>query len=312
MERDPMYLIRKTDEIKEYIGDRKTAVALGAFDGLHTGHRAVISKAVESGYMPVAFTFRDNPAEALTGHCKYLTTTEERLRILEGWGVEIVVMPDFSDVAQWSPERFLELLRDELNAQFICCGGNYRFGSKAAGDTAMLAQFCAASGIGFSAAETVQYGGEAVSSTRIRAAVESGDMEAAAAMLGRPFGFEFEVVHGNHLGRTIGIPTINQEFPPQFILPRFGVYASRVYIGGEIFCGVTNVGVKPTVGSDHALSETWMPDYSGDLYGKTLRLELLGFIRDERKFSGLEELRGVIEENAVQARMIFEQYRKKK
>ena len=305
-----MEVIRTTDEIKSRIGGRKTAVALGAFDGLHIGHRAVIRRAVESGYLPVVFTFRDNPAERLAGQCRYLTTVPERLRILESWGVEAVVMPDFADVAAWSPERFLDMLRDDLNAAVLSCGADFCFGKKAAGNTDTLREFCAQTGVVLHIAEAVRYGGEVVSATRIRGAIGRGDMQEAAAMLGRPFGFEFEVVHGNHLGRTIGIPTINQEFPPQFILPRFGVYASAVYVDDAIYCGVTNVGVKPTVGSDYALSETWMPDFSGDLYGKTLRLELLGFIRDERKFSGLEELRGVIEQNAVTAREIFEQYRK--
>lgn len=305
-----MEVIRRTEEIKSRIGGRKTAVALGAFDGLHIGHRAVIRKAVESGYLPVVFTFRDNPAERLAGRCSYLTTVAERLRILESWGVEAVVMPDFADVAAWDPERFLDMLCDDLNAAVLSCGADFCFGKNAAGNADTLRAFCAQTGAVLHIAETVRYGGEVVSATRIRGAIGRGDMQEAAAMLGRPFGFEFEVVHGNHLGRTIGIPTINQEFPPQFILPRFGVYASAVYVDDAVYCGVTNVGVKPTVGSDYALSETWMPDFSGDLYGKTLRLELLGFIRDERKFEDLEALRAEIQNNAVAAKKIFEQYQK--
>ena len=114
------------------------------------------------------------------------------------------------------------------------------------------------------------------------------------------------------IGRTIGTPTINQHFPEHFILPRFGVYASCVHIGGRTYCGVTNVGVKPTVGSDRALSETWIPDFSGDLYGKTLRLELLAFIRDEKKFANLDALKAEIRRNEKQARKIFTASRKEK
>ncbi len=303
-----MDVIRHTDEIKSYINGRQTAVALGAFDGLHIGHRAVIDKVLGSGSLPVVFTFRDNPAEALTGSCRYLTTLEEKLHVLESWGVQAVVMPDFKDVAGWSPERFLNMLRDELGAKKISCGADFSFGKKAAGNTKLLAAFCEEHGVELQITDAVLYKGERVSSTRIRDAMECGDIEDVTAMLGRPFGFEFEVVHGNHLGRTIGIPTINQTFPEQFILPRFGVYASAVYVEDRVYCGVTNVGVKPTVGSEKALSETWMPDFSGDLYGKTLRLELLGFIRDERKFPSLEALRSVIEENAVTAWEIFRQH----
>lgn len=303
-----MDVIRNTDAIKSYINGRKTAVALGAFDGLHIGHRAVIDKVLGCGLIPVVFTFRDNPAETLAGACRYLSTVEERLRVLESWGVKAVIMPDFSDIVGWSAERFLEMLRGDLCARVISCGTDFSFGQKAAGNTALLGRFCEEHGIELCVTSEVLYEGERVSSTRIRDAIEKGGIEEATAMLGRPFSFEFEVVHGNHLGRTIGIPTINQTFPDSFILPRFGVYASAVHVDGHIYCGVTNVGVKPTVGSERALSETWMPDFSGDLYGKTLRLELLGFIRDERKFPSLEALRGVIEENAVTAREIFARY----
>lgn len=303
-----MHVIRSTDEIKDYIGEKRTAVALGAFDGLHIGHYAVVRAVSESGLLPVVFTFRDNPAESLGGRCRYLTTMAERLRIFESWGVKVVVMPDFADVAAWPAERFLNMLRFDLNAGVISCGADFRFGKSAAGDAEMLRRDCVQHGARFCAAETVCYQGEKISATRIRNAIEQGKMEDAAAMLGRPFGFQFEVVHGNHLGRTIGIPTINQHFPENFILPRFGVYASAVRVGDEVYCGVTNVGVKPTVGSDRALSETWIPDFSGNLYGETLRLELLGFIRDERKFSGLEALRAEIRRNEKQARKIFNAY----
>ena len=303
-----MQVIRTMNEIINCIGSRETAVALGAFDGLHIGHHAVIDKVLESGFVPVVFTFQDNPAVLLSGRCHYLTTVEERLRILESWGVKVVVMPAFADVADWSAQRFLEMLRDELYAKVLSCGEDFSFGRKAAGKVDTLQAFCAENGMKLHVTKPVCYAGERVSATRIREALRCGDAETAAAMLGRPFGFAFTVVHGNHLGRTIGIPTINQAFPPSFILPRFGVYASAVYVGDKVFCGVTNVGVKPTVGSDRALSETWMPDFSGDLYGQTLRLELLGFIRDERKFESLDQLRGVICENAVTAKKIFQKY----
>ncbi len=303
-----MDVIRNTDEIKSYIDGRKTAVALGAFDGLHIGHRAVIEKVLGGNCVPVVFTFRDNPAETLAGACRYLSTVEERLRVLESWGVKAVVMPDFSDIVGWSAERFLDMLRSELCAGIISCGEDFSFGKKASGNTALLRKFCGENEMELQITPAVLYRGERVSSTRIRDAIEEGKIAEVTEMLGRPFSFEFEVVHGNHLGRTIGIPTINQPFPDGFILPRFGVYASAVHVDGNVYCGVTNIGVKPTVGSERALSETWLPDFSGDLYGKTLRLELLSFIRDERKFPSLEALRGVIEDNAVTAREIFARY----
>ena len=306
-----MHVIRNTEEIRKFIGEKKTAVALGAFDGLHIGHYKVIRTVVESGLTPVVFTFRDNPAEYLTGTCCYLTTVEERMRILESWGVEYVIMPDFAQVAEWPAERFANLLRFGLNAKRIACGADFRFGKFAAGDTEWLKKLCEAHGGEMHVVPTVEYKGKRVSATRIRKAIENGEMEDVTAMLGRPFGFCFEVVHGNHIGHTIGTPTINQNFPPRFVLPRFGVYASAVYVDGKTYCGVTNVGVKPTVGSDHALSETWMPDFTGgDLYGRTLRLELLSFVRDEKKFPDLDALKAEISLNEKTARTLFEAFEK--
>lgn len=306
-----MHVIRNTEEIRKFIGEKKTAVALGAFDGLHIGHYKVIRTAVESGLTPVVFTFRDNPAEYLTGTCCYLTTVEERMRILESWGVEYVIMPDFAQVAEWPAERFSNLLRFGLNVKRIACGADFRFGKFAAGDTEWLKKLCEAHGGEMHVVPTVEYKGERISATRIRKAIENGEMEDVTAMLGRPFGFCFEVVHGNHIGHTIGTPTINQNFPPRFVLPRFGVYASAVYVDGKTYCGVTNVGVKPTVGSDHALSETWMPDFTGgDLYGRTLRLELLSFVRDEKKFPDLDALKAEISLNEKTARTLFEAFEK--
>ena len=175
---------------------------------------------MESGLTPVVFTFRDNPAEYLTGTCCYLTTVEERMRILESWGVEYVIMPDFAQVAEWPAERFANLLRFGLNAKRIACGADFRFGKFAAGDTEWLKKLCEAHGGEMHIVPTVEYKGERVSATRIRKAIENGEMEDVTAMLGRPFGFCFEVVHGNHIGHTIGTPTINQNFPPRFVLPR--------------------------------------------------------------------------------------------
>lgn len=301
-----MRLIREPDEIMKLFGSAtcgrvQTAVALGAFDGLHIGHKAVIAAAVDSPFVPVVFTFRDNPAAG----CRVLTTPEERLDLFALEGVNTVIMPDFAAVAGWPAERFLNFLRFGLNAKKITCGADFRFGFGALGDVKMLRAFCKNHGIALSVVKTVRYKNAPVSATRIRAALQDGDAAAASAMLGRPFGFRFQVVEGNRIGRTIGVPTINQHFPEGFILPRFGVYGSAVHIGGSVYCGVTNVGVKPTVGSDRALSETWIPDFSGDLYGRTLRLELLGFIRDEQKFPDLAALKAEIVKNERTARAVF-------
>ena len=150
----------------------------------------------------------------------------------------------------------------------------------------------------------VVVGGEPVSSTRIRALIAAGEVKKAAELLGRPFGFDFTVVRGRQLGRQLGAPTVNQPFPQEFILPKFGVYASHVYVDGKQYYGVTNVGVKPTVGSDCALAETWIPDFSGDLYDQKIQVDLLEFVRPEKKFHDLSELRAEIFRNKESAKNI--------
>jgi len=148
--------------------------------------------------------------------------------------------------------------------------------------------------------------GEPVSSTRIRGFIAEGEMDEAAELLGRPYGYCSAVQHGRQIGRGMGTPTLNQAIPEDFVLPRFGVYASKVYVEGEQYAGVTNVGIKPTVGSPCALAETWMPDYHGaDFYGKVVRVDLIQFIRPERKFAGIEELKTEIIKNGEQAKEFF-------
>ena len=134
--------------------------------------------------------------------------------------------------------------------------------------------------------------------------MKRGDLPLANRLLGRPFGFSLEVIHGNHIGTGLGMPTINQAIPEGFVQPRFGVYASWCRVDGGYHWGVTNIGVKPTVGSDQVLAETWMPQFSGDLYGRRVRLFLLRFIRPERKFGSLGELKEEIDKNAAQAKAI--------
>ena len=145
-----------------------------------------------------------------------------------------------------------------------------------------------------------------MSSTRIRTYLIEGKVQQARRLLGRPFGYDFAVQHGRQLGRTWGTPTINQPFPPGYILPKFGVYASLVEIDGKKYYGVTNIGIKPSVGSDCVLSETWIPEYTGNLYGKKIPVFLLGFIRPERKFDNLEDLKDEILQNGILAKKIAE------
>ena len=284
------------------------AAALGSFDGLHLGHRQVIGNTLSApGLRPAVITFQQNPSVSLQKKpVPLLTTNEQKLALLEEMGVEVVYLLPFDRIRDMEPEDFVEALYRVCRVRALSCGFNFRFGKNGRGDAGLLKELCREKGISLSVTPPVSVAGETVSSTRIRACLEQGDVQQAGQLLGRPFGYDFEVTHGRQLGRTWGTPTINQPFPAGYVLPRFGVYASLVEVEGQKYYGVTNIGVKPTVGSDCALSETWIPEFSGDLYGKKVPVELLDFIRPERKFDSLDQLKNEILENSVLARKIAE------
>ena len=288
------------------------AAALGSFDGLHLGHRQVIGNTLSApGLRPAVITFQQNPSVSLQKKpVPLLTTNEQKLALLEEMGVEVVYLLPFDRIRDMEPEDFVEALYRVCRVRALSCGFNFRFGKNGRGDAGLLKELCRKKGIELSVTPPVSVAGETVSSTRIRACLEQGDVQQAGQLLGRPFGYDFEVTHGRQLGRTWGTPTINQPFPQGYVLPRFGVYASLVEVEGQKYYGVTNIGVKPTVGSDCALSETWIPEFSGDLYGKKVPVELLDFIRPERKFDSLDQLKNEILENGVLARKIAEREEK--
>ena len=300
-----MKTIHTVEELEALERQAPSSLALGAFDGLHRGHMAVIHAACAPGkggevLSPAVFTFRSSPS----GNSAVLTGRDKE-RILAHSGVETLYSLEFQEVRDWEAEAFVRrVLVQRCNARRLCCGQDFRFGRGARGDVALLRQLCCQAGVELYVVPPVTDSGEKVSSTRIRKAVEEGDIPMANRLLGRPFGFSLEVIHGNHIGTGLGTPTINQAIPEGFVLPRFGVYASWCRVGGQYFYGVTNVGLKPTVGSDRVLAETWMPDFQGDLYGKRVRVFLLDFLRPERKFHSLDELKAAIRENGEQAKAV--------
>ncbi len=291
-----MHLTTSLGDIRE---TAPVSLALGAFDGLHRGHMAVINAAVQ-GENPGVFTFSAGPKGAPA-----VLTPEDKLLLLEQAGAQRVYRVDFSTLRDMEARRFVEdVLFEKCRAARLCCGEDFRFGRGAAGDMELLSALCARAGVELIVVPPVREGGEKISSTRIRKALEEGDIPTANRLLGRPFGFSLPVIHGKHIGHTLGTPTINQALPVGFILPRFGVYAAWCFAKGQFYYGVANIGVKPTVGSDYVLCETWMPGFSGDLYGYPVRLFLLEFLRPERKFPSLDALKEEIKRNALKAEEI--------
>lgn len=282
-----------------------TAVALGSFDGIHLGHQKVIAQTMDlPGLSPTVLTFAENPLCDLGGHAGgELITRQQKILILESLGVEQLYILEFRDIMHFSPEEFVdEILQKVCHAKKVCCGFNYTFGAGGRGTEKTLETLCEKRGIETAVVPAVLEGGEPISSTRIRGLVARGNMGEAARLLGRPYGYFGTVCHGRRLGHSLGTPTLNQRVPQSFVLPRFGVYVSRVLFDGKHYCGVTNVGIKPTVGSKEVLAETWMPFYEGpDLYGKEIQTELLHFQRPEQKFPSIEALKEQIRKDGKAA-----------
>ena len=278
----------------------KTSIALGFFDGVHKGHMEVIKTAVNNkkdGEKSAVLTFINSPTLDLTGFKKpLLLKNEDKMKLFENYGVDIVYCIDFKDIKNMSESEFVDILSDTLNAKSITTGFNYHFGKGGKSGVDELKALCENRGIGCFTCSAVEHKGDVVSSTRIRESILDGNIELANEMLGYNFAIHGTVMKGNHIGTKINTPTINLPISDDLIAPHFGVYASIVQIGDHTYKGATNIGVHPTVGGKEVLCETHLLDFDdADLYGKRVSVELLHFVREEKKFSTLDELKKQIE-----------------
>ena len=273
------------------------AIVLGSFDGVHLGHRAVIDAA--EGYNCIAVTFSLPPKSYKSSAPKLLMTLEDKKAQLKKCGANEIYVMDFESVKDTSPEDFLNFLKEKFNPYLIVCGFNYRFGKGASGNTETIKAFCSKNGIEFTEIPEVEKEGVTVSSSYIRSLIADGDVKKANTLLSQDFGFSAEVINGDHRGRTIGFPTINQVYPAALINPKFGVYESTVFFDGKTYKAITNLGVRPTYLNENVTCESYIRGFSGDLYGKTVTLRLKRFLRAERKFSSVEELKKAIESDIL-------------
>jgi len=280
------------------------AIALGAFDGLHTAHMAVLEAAARQAgtYTPAVLLFDQHPQQALTGSAPpRLLTDDERGAMLRGLGLELLYAK-FGEIKGLSPRAFFEeVLLGRFHAEALCCGYDYSFGAGALGHVDELKELCDAHGVLLRATPEIDYRGAPVSSTRIRQALEEGNLADANAMLGRPFGYAFPVEEGEHIGRALGFPTLNQAFAQGFAVPRHGVYASQAFVGGQWRASVTNIGTRPCFAGDALRSETHMIGFAGDLYGQRVPVRLLRYLRPEKKFEDIEGLKRQIAVDIRQA-----------
>ena len=283
--------------------------ALGNFDGVHRGHTALLKKATEKGTCThsAVWTFRRHP-RLCSGDESFsaLTTTEQRLSLFAGAGIDLAVLCDFLDVKDVSPEDFaLRILYNECHVRRAVCGYNFRYGKNASGTPTALSEELKALGAEEITVDAVKSAdGAVISSSAIRRFLEEGDIERANDFLGREFCISLPVSEGQRIGRTLGLPTVNQVFPPHLVIPRHGVYAAKCTVDGKEYKAIANIGVRPTVIShaENVNCETHIIGFSGDLYEKTVPVRLCRFLRDEKKFSSVDELKSAIladEERAV-------------
>lgn len=292
----------------------KTAVALGYFDGVHLGHRRVLESArraaAKNGWQSGVFTFCFSGENPIKG-ASILSAAERRRRIAD-CGIDLYYCPTYESFKDLEPEAFVEeVLIGKMNAKAVFTGDNFTFGKGGRGNVALLGELCRARGLTHTVVEMQAEEGTLVSSTRIRALLAAGETAHANRLLGAPYAVTLPVEPGKQIGTSkLGFPTINQRYPAGMLQPREGVYVSSAEVHGVRYPAATGLGARPTVGGDGVTCESFLIGFSGDLYGETVRIELLDYIEPTRKYETLEELRQCIANAAEKSRAYFAQNEK--
>lgn len=294
---------------------RRRGIALGVFDGVHLGHQELVARlrqaSLQEGLVPSAFTFSYPRGLGFDGRPlgrAFLMTEEDRVRALLDQGLEdIFLIPVHEDFCQLSPLDFLDrVIRKDLGGAILALGWDARFGYRGEGDVAFLEDYSRDRNLTPLLVGDVAWGGDKVSSSRIRKALEKGFVEDARAMMTRPFRLKGTVIPGKKLGSVLGFPTANLLYPPQLTLLRLGVYMSRVHFEGVSYPAVTSVGLAPSVKREREdiLVESYLYDFSGDLYGKEIQVDFLTFIREEENFPSLDLLKDQIDQDLKKVRVL--------
>ena len=276
-----------------------SAVALGYFDGVHLGHRAVLSEAVSCarsrGLTAAAFTFSLPVSGGFKG--RRILTGEEKRRRIATLGVELYLCPPFEQFRVLSPRQFVdEVLQRDLGARAVFCGNNFTFGKDKAGNVEVLRRLCAERSIEVHVVPMAQYQGQTVSSTRIRACLSQGEMEPVNDMLGQPYSLRRSVQRGQGLGHTLWFPTINLTYPEGLLIPRSGVYVTQVTLSdGTRHPGATGLGSRPTVSDEDKITcETFLPGFSGDIYGDEVTVSFYKYLWPTEKFESVNDLAAMV------------------
>ncbi len=283
-----------------------TAIALGNFDGIHQGHQTVLQPIIDASQSnpqphiyPSVVSFTPHPREFFSGgKLKLLTPIAEKAQLLTDLGIEQLILLSFNQkLASLSPQQFVaQILLAQLQTTLISVGSDFRFGYQRKGTADDLDKIATSLGVKVCLNSLRKYQaqddlGVRVSSSLIRQALSEGKVSTANTMLGRPYSLIGTVVTGQQLGRTIGFPTANLQLPQEKFLPRYGVYSADVLLKQDVIKGVMNIGCRPTVAGEATTIEVHLLNWSGDLYGQILKVNLLEFIRPEQKFASVEALK---------------------
>ncbi|ADQ46491.1 riboflavin biosynthesis protein RibF [Caldicellulosiruptor kronotskyensis 2002] len=286
------------------------AVALGFFDGFHIGHKKLfeVLNANASGIKKVVFTFKNHPDNLLGFDTKYILTNEERLEFFRNYGIDDVYFIEFNKkIMQMDKDRFIEeILIDKLNVSVVVVGYDFTFGYMAEGDSKYLCEKLYQFGRECIVIDPVMYQEHIVSSTLIRRLILEGNIKLANCMLGFHFFISGTVKRGNRLGKKMGFPTINIKFDKEKIVPKKGVYVTNTIIDDKRYLSITNVGTNPTVStSDNIKIETHVLGVDKDMYGKRVKIEFIDFVREEKKFSNIDELKNQITQDVEYVKALF-------
>ena len=299
-------------ELARVLPPRGTLLTIGVFDGVHLGHKHLISQLVaqsrKQDLLSGVITFRQHPQDFFLPETRlpFLTDLEERAFLLNQEGVDLVVPISFdSGLAQLDAREFVNLLQKYLKMEGLVLGPDFALGKNREGDEATLRNLGRELNYSVSVVAPLNLEGEPVSSTAIRKAIARGDMEKAERLMGRPFSLHGKVVSGTRRGKGLGFPTANLDLNQAQALPTDGVYASWASVNGKTYSSMTNIGKNPTFGGTKRIAEVHLLDYQGDLYGRELKIDIVKRLRAEKKYDSVEALKKQIAEDIVHGKMIL-------
>lgn len=285
---------------------KATYIALGSFDGIHRGHLTLMNKlkdlSVKNNAFSMVYTFKNHPLTVINPvkASRLIMDNEQKIKVLNDFNIDILCLDIFDKgMMLKEPEEFILTLMEKFNARGFVVGFNYRFGNKNKGDLNLLKSMSEKYKFELYVMDSYKEKGEVVSSSRIRKLIEGGEIEMANQLLTREVILTGEVVHGRKLGRTIGFPTANLKVDNKNVIPKKGIYYTNVEVDGIIYKGITNIGNNPTVNGHNTTVETYILDFSEDIYGKKIKLYFIEGIREEIKFPSLEELKKQLEKDKI-------------